>query len=131
MGQDPTTIRRFIAKYKETGNTENLPWPGWPPSLNNDQKKKLVIKVTKKRHALLHEVVNTLGLNCSLTTAKEILYKAGIHSHVAAKKHFISERYASAYVSWCENIKKNHLIIGNKLSFLMRQMLRLESSQDK
>jgi transposase len=30
MGRDPTTIRRFIKKYKETGATENLPRSGRP-----------------------------------------------------------------------------------------------------
>ena len=38
MGRDPTTIRRFINKYKETGTTENLPRSGRPPALNNDEK---------------------------------------------------------------------------------------------
>ncbi|CAB4475353.1 unnamed protein product [Rhizophagus irregularis] len=42
----------------------------------------------------------------SLTTAKQTLYDAGIHSHVAAKKPFISKRHASARISWYEKYKK-------------------------
>ena len=42
MERDPTTIRRFINKYKETGTTENLPRSGCPPALNNDEKDALI-----------------------------------------------------------------------------------------
>ena len=38
MGRDPTTIWRFIGKYKKTGKTENLPRFGCPSVLNNDEK---------------------------------------------------------------------------------------------
>src|ERR1041385_6436499 len=90
MGRDPTTIRRFINKYKETGNIENLPRTGRPPALNNDEKDALTNEVIKNRRIPIHEVINTLDLNCSLTTAKKTLHEAGIYSHVAAKKPFIS-----------------------------------------
>src|SRR2546421_3783619 len=53
-------------------------------------------EVTQNCHKPLHEVINTLDLNCSITTAKRTLYDAGIHSHVAAKKPFVSEKQASA-----------------------------------
>ena len=88
--RDPTTIRRFIDKYKKTGNIENLPRSGRPPALNNDEKNALISEVTENQREPLHEVINKLGLSCSLTTAKQALYDAGIHSHVAAKKPFIS-----------------------------------------
>ena len=106
MGRDPTTIWRFIGKYKKTGKTENLPRSGRPPVFNNDEKSALVNEITQNRHKLLHEVINTLGLNCSITTAKRTLYDAGIHSHVAAKKPFVSEKQASACISWCEKYKE-------------------------
>ena len=96
MGRDPTTIRRFINKYKKTGSIENLPRSGRPPALNIIEKNALVNEVKKNRRAPLHEVVNTLGLNCGLTTARTTLYEAGICSRVAAKKPFISERHAAA-----------------------------------
>ncbi|GET60313.1 IS630 family transposase [Rhizophagus irregularis DAOM 181602=DAOM 197198] len=41
-----------------------------------------------------------------VTTAKQTLYDAGIHSHVAAIKPFISKRHASARISWCEKYKE-------------------------
>src|SRR2546421_4843863 len=63
-------------------------------------------EVTQNCHKPLHEVINTLGLNCSITTAKRTLYDAGIHSHVAAKKPFVSEKQASARISWCEKYKE-------------------------
>ena len=85
IGRDPTTIRRFIDKYKKTGKTENLPQSGWPPVLNNNKKNALINEVTENRHEPLHEVVNKLGLSCSLTTVKQALYDAGIHFHIAAK----------------------------------------------
>ena len=106
MGRDPTTIRRFINKYKETGKIENLPRTGRPPALNNDEKDALTNEVIKNRRIPIHEVINTLDLNCCLTTAKKSLHEAGIYSHVAAKKPFISERHAAARVSWCEKHKK-------------------------
>ncbi|CAB4416961.1 unnamed protein product [Rhizophagus irregularis] len=52
------------------------------------------------------KLLNKLKLSCSLTTAKQTLYDAGIHSHVAAKKPFISKRHASARISWCEKYKE-------------------------
>ena len=82
----------------------------------------------QNHHELLCKVVNTLGLNCSIITAKRTLYDAGIHSYVTAKKPFVSLLLVLVGV---KNIKKNHLIIENKLSSLMSQVLRLESSQDK
>ena len=99
MGCDPITIRCFIDKYKKTEKTKNLPRSRRPPVLNNDEKSALVNEVTQNYHEPLHEVVNTLGLNCSITTAKRTLYDAGIHSHVAAKKPFVSEKQASVHVS--------------------------------
>ena len=78
MGRDPTTIRRFINKYKETGTTENLPRSGRPPALNNDEKDALISEVIQNRRAPIHEVINTLGLNCSQTTALKTLHDVGI-----------------------------------------------------
>ncbi|PKY61781.1 hypothetical protein RhiirA4_487249 [Rhizophagus irregularis] len=46
-GHDPTTIRRFIDKYKKTGKTENLPRSGWPPAINDNEKNALINEVTK------------------------------------------------------------------------------------
>ncbi|CAB4484415.1 unnamed protein product [Rhizophagus irregularis] len=106
IGRDPTTIRRIIDRYKKTGKTENLPRSGRPPALNNNEKNALINKVTQDRHEPLHEVINTLDLNCSLTTAKRALHSVGIYSHVAAKKPFISEKHALARISWCEKYKE-------------------------
>jgi len=47
MGRDPTTTRRFINKYKETGKIENLLRTGRPPALNNDKKDALINEVIK------------------------------------------------------------------------------------
>jgi transposase len=102
IGRDPTTIRRFIAKYQQTGSIENLPRSGRPSVLDNKEKKKLIKEATKKRRAPLKEIVNNLDLDCCLSTAKNVLYNAGIHSHIAAKKPFISEDNASRRISWCE-----------------------------
>lgn len=117
MERDPTTIRRFIKKYKKTGSIENLPRSGRPPALNIIEKSALVNEVKRNRRAPLHEVVNTLGLNCSLTTAKTTLYEAGLCSHVAAKKPFISERHAAARVSWCEKYKKKSVSYWSQVIF--------------
>ncbi|CAB4481588.1 unnamed protein product [Rhizophagus irregularis] len=106
MGRDPTTIRRIIDRYKKTGKTENLPRSGRPPALNNNEKNALINKVTQDRREPLHEVINTLDLNCSPTTAKRALHSVGIYSHVAAKKPFISEKHTLARISWCEKYKE-------------------------
>lgn len=117
MGRDPTTIRRFIAKYKSTGNIENLPRSGRPTVLNTNEKEQLINKVTRNRRVPLHKAVNTLGLNCSLTTVKKTLYKAGFHSQVAAKKPFISERHRIARVNWCEKYKDKSVYYWEKVIF--------------
>ncbi|CAB4478051.1 unnamed protein product [Rhizophagus irregularis] len=76
------------------------------PVLNNNEKNALINEVKKNRREPLHEIINTLGLSCSLTTARQTLYDAGIHSHVAAKKPFVSKKHALARVSWCEKYKE-------------------------
>ena len=106
MGCDSITIWHFINKYKKTGKTENLPRSGYPPILNNYEKSALVNEVIQNHHKLLHKVVNTLGLNCSIITAKRTLHDAGIHSYIAAKKPFVSEKQASARVNWCKKYKE-------------------------
>ncbi|GET66162.1 IS630 family transposase [Rhizophagus irregularis DAOM 181602=DAOM 197198] len=117
MGRDPTTICRFIDKYKKTGVTENLPRSGRPPALNNNEKNALINEVKKNRREPLHEIINTLGLSCSLTTARQTLYDAGIHSHVAAKKPFVSKKHALARVSWCEKYKEKTIQDWNQVIF--------------
>ena len=57
MGHHPSTIHRFINKYKKTGSIENLPRSGRPPALNVVEKNTLVNKVMKNRHAPLHELL--------------------------------------------------------------------------
>ena len=49
MERDPTTIQRFIAKYRKTGKIENLPRSGRPPALNNYKKNTLLRKAKKER----------------------------------------------------------------------------------
>ncbi|GET67406.1 IS630 family transposase [Rhizophagus irregularis DAOM 181602=DAOM 197198] len=98
MGRDPTTIRR-------------------PPALNNNEKNALINEVKKNRREPLHEIINTLGLNCSLTTARQTLYDAGIHSHVAAKKPFVSKKHVLAHVSWCEKYKEKTIQDWNQVIF--------------
>ncbi|CAG8502887.1 9297_t:CDS:2 [Funneliformis caledonium] len=114
MGRDPTTIRRFINKYKKTVSIENLPRSGRPPALNIIEKNALVNEVKRNRRAPLHEVVNTLQPK----TAKTILYEAEICSRVAAKKKpFISERHAAARISWYEKYKEKSASYRNQVIF--------------
>jgi hypothetical protein len=117
MGRDPTTIHRFITKYKETGKIENLPQSGWPPVLNKEEKNALVTEASKQCCTPLHEIINNLNLNCSLTTAKKILYDAGIHSQIAAKKPFISEINAKKRISWCNENKKKFFYDWSQVIF--------------
>ena len=106
MDHDLTTIRRIIDRYKKTGKTENLLRSGHPLALNDNEKNALINEVIQDRYKPLHEVINTLDLNCSLTTAKRALHDVEIYSHVAAKKPFISEKHALARISWCEKYKE-------------------------
>ncbi|GBC48947.1 IS630 family transposase [Rhizophagus irregularis DAOM 181602=DAOM 197198] len=129
MGRDPTTIRRFIDKYKKTGVTENLPRSGRPPALNNNEKNALINEVKKNRREPLHEIINTLGLSCSLTTARQTLYDAGIHSHVAAKKPFVSKKHALARVSWCEKYKEKTIQDWNQVIFSDESSVEIGNGQ--
>ncbi|GBC13583.2 IS630 family transposase [Rhizophagus irregularis DAOM 181602=DAOM 197198] len=85
-----------------------------PPALNNNEKNALINEVKKNRREPLHEIINTLGLSCSLTTARQTLYDAGIHSHVAAKKPFVSKKHALARVSWFIFSDKSSVEIGKQ-----------------
>ncbi|KAG9291215.1 hypothetical protein G9A89_021717 [Geosiphon pyriformis] len=84
--RDPTTIRRFLAKYKRTKKIENLPRSGRPHILKDKQKNALIQKAIKERSKPLRDIVKDLDLKCSLTTARMVLHDAGIRSHIAAKK---------------------------------------------
>jgi transposase len=108
MNRDPTTIRRFIAKYQNTGKIENLPRSGRPTILNNQEKETLLQKATEERRKPLHEIVSDLGLNCSLATAGRALHDSGIRSYIAAKKPFVSENHAKARIVWCEKNQNQH-----------------------
>jgi len=105
MGRDPTTVRRFLAKYKRTRKIENLPRSGRPQALNKQEKNALLREVMKKRRKPLADIVNDLGLRYGLTTAARTLHNLGVRSHVAAKKPFISEDNATTRISWCEKKK--------------------------
>ena len=117
MGRDPTTIRRFIAKYQKTGKIENLPQSGRPPALNNYQKNTLLQKAKKERRKPLHEIVDDLKLNCSLTTARRILHNNGIRGYIAAKKPFVSEKHAKDRVAWCEKNRNKDLYFWRRVIF--------------
>ncbi|GBC44975.2 IS630 family transposase [Rhizophagus irregularis DAOM 181602=DAOM 197198] len=110
MGRDPTTIR-------------------WPPALNNNEKNALINEVKKNRREPLHEIINTLGLSCSLTTARQTLYDAGIHSHVAAKKPFVSKKHALARVSWCEKYKEKTIQDWNQVIFSDESSVEIGNGQ--
>ena len=64
MEHDPTTIRRFIAKYKSTGKIDNLRWSGQPKALNNNEKNELLQEAINERRKPLYDIVSDLGLNC-------------------------------------------------------------------
>lgn len=117
LGRDPSTIRRFLAKYKKTGKSENLPRSGRPRVLGDQDKSLLIHEVTEKRHAPLREIVNNLGFTCSLSTIKNALYDSGLYSHVAAKKPYTSEKHACARVEWCKKHKDLSIYEWRKVIF--------------
>jgi hypothetical protein len=71
-----------------------------------------------------------LDLSCSLTTAKQTLYDAGMHSHVAAKKPFILKKHALVRISWCEKYKEKsahdwaQIIFSDELSIEIGKQLQ-------
>lgn len=105
VGWDPTTIRRFIKKYKKTGSIKNLSRAGRPPVLNSQEKRILIQEATKERRLPLREIISKLELKCSLSTAKNILHSSGLRSYIASPKPFISEKHASTRVEWCKKNK--------------------------
>ena len=88
LGRAPTTIRRFLAKYKRTKKIENLPRSGRPPILKKQEKTAVVKKVLKERRVPLLQIVKDLKLNCSVQTVARTLHDAGLRSRVAALKPF-------------------------------------------
>ncbi|CAG8654262.1 5973_t:CDS:2 [Funneliformis caledonium] len=105
MGCDPITIRRIIDRYKKTEKTENLLRSEHPLALNNNETNTLINKITQDRCEPLHEVINTLGLNCNLTTAKRVLYDIGIYFHVAAKKTFYIKKSCKVFLRTVGELK--------------------------
>lgn len=117
LGRDPSTIRRFLAKYKKTGKSENLPRVGRPRVLSDYDKSLLINEVIKKRRAPLCEIINNLGFRCSISTIKNTLYDAGLYSHIAAKKPYTSEKHACARIEWCEKHKNMTINDWKKVIF--------------
>jgi len=109
MRRSPTTIRRFLAKYKKTKKIKNLRRSGRLQALNNTEKEALIQKTIVARHKPLREIIENLELKCSMSTARNVLHDAGIQSYIAAKKPFISEKQALARVNWCEKNKKKSI----------------------
>ena len=62
LGQAPTTIWRFLAKYKTTGNLENLPKSGRPSALNEEKKILLIKAAIEERYKSLKNIINDLQL---------------------------------------------------------------------
>ena len=48
LGRDPSTICRFLTKYKKTGKSENLPQSGRSRVLGDHDKSLLICEVTEK-----------------------------------------------------------------------------------
>jgi transposase len=117
IGRNPTTIRRFLAKYKRTGKIENHLRSGRPSILTNEEKDKLISVTTKEQHKPLHEIINKAGLICSLTTARRVLKKVKLHSCVAAKKPYISEKNIEARIKWCNEHKNKTIGEWKKIIF--------------
>src|ERR1700716_3452211 len=74
MKCSPITIRRFLAKYEETGKIENFSRSGRPQVLSNAKKEALVQEAVTARCKKLRKILDDLELKSSLTTAKNILY---------------------------------------------------------
>src|SRR5437868_9196579 len=75
MKCDPTTIRRFLAKYRRTKKITNLRRSGRPQVLNQRKKTALLKVAMRERSTPLRNLVNDLELGCSLRTASG-LYEA-------------------------------------------------------
>ena len=86
----PTTIRRFLAKYKRTKKIANLPRSGCPPALKKQEKTAIVKKAVKERRVPLLKIVKDLNLQCSVQTIARTLHDARLCSRVAALKPFLS-----------------------------------------
>jgi len=112
LGRDPTTVRRFVNEQEKVKTYH----------VQEDHqslitKDLLIREANEKRRAPLREIVNNLGLTCSLSTAANVLHNSGLNSCIAAKKPYISETHAHARIKWCEENKNKSAYDWAKIIF--------------
>ena len=105
MKRDPTTIRRFLAKYRRTKKITNLRRSGRPRVLNQRKKTALLKVAMRERSTPLRNLVNDLELGCSLRTASRALRSFGVRSRVAAVKPFLEEHHIKGRFEWCQKMR--------------------------
>lgn len=95
----PSVVKAIIDKYQENGNVRNKPRSGRPSKLDDETVEKLKKQVTKdgdSRRQPLAEITRSLNVELekeiSTRTVRRGLKKAGLGSHIAVVKPYISEK---------------------------------------
>lgn len=105
------TISKIVAKYQETGATEDLPWEGRPRSLSQNQEEAIVEAVKNDHKLTAVSVARDKKLNkakVSPQTILNILAQEGLNASISAPKSFsltaIDKRllFAKKYVNNAE-----------------------------
>lgn len=101
------SVYSICRRHKLSGTVVTPQKPGRPPVLNERDVRHLARVAKSQRRATLHEITNGTLPKVNPRTIRKALASAGLHSRIAAKKPFLSEKHKAArltfakkYLSW-------------------------------
>lgn len=100
FGIPRSTAYYNLKKFNTIGSASQQPRSGRPSKLTDRAKRLLVRSARKSRRAPFRELVNTLQLNISVSTARNVLAEHGYHRRVAKKVPYLSKDQKKKRVYW-------------------------------
>ena len=94
-----TTIKSIITKWKERGNTTNLPRDGRPPKLREQATRALIREAAQRPKVTLEELQSSTaetGVPVNRTTISCMLHRIGLYGRVARRKPLLSAKIKMA-----------------------------------
>lgn len=125
------SVKSILRRFKKRGTVESLKPSGRPKKLSDRDVRSLVSDVKTERRATLQDITNNMVTKVSTSTVRRALGNEGIHSRVARKKPYLSDKhmvdrfaFAKKYVGYAPDFWKR-VIWCDKSSFEIGKNSRL------
>ncbi|MBW0583663.1 hypothetical protein O181_123378 [Austropuccinia psidii MF-1] len=90
LGVPPTTVHDTIQRFWERGHLDNLPIPGRPCKLNEQDLQELARVVQQNCCETLVSITKMLTVNFSINTVCKAIHDLGKRSRIAIQKPYLS-----------------------------------------